>query len=602
MADSQRVPRFPKLPGKLVGVRMTLPLRRIALCHLGSVFFLLTFGAVSTPQSTSPDQRPTATGTRSLEPAQADASAQAPASSVDALTDARALYRKGDFDGALQKYQQILQSQPKSADAYVGLTRVYLKKKDVQQASDTINKALTNADAAGVHVALGEVYFRQGKIPDAEKEWLDVANAGSRDAHVYLGLARVRRASSMYKSAQAMIDKALQLDPTDPDIRFLSANKLNRHDRIKFLEEYLAGENNLDADARANIQRYLEYLRGRANGQHGTCRLASKAATTEAPMMRLMRDPNHIRGYGLQVGVNDRKSTLLLDTGASGILINRPLAEKAGVTRLSETKLGGIGDRGGEKGYIGLASSLKIGELEFRDCEVQVLDRRSVVGEDGLIGSDVFSSFLVDLDFPVEKVRLTQLPTRPEESTSTVALQTESDDSALQDEDEDTSPENSDRSEATTHKGPQDRYIAPEMRSFTKVYRFGHELLVNTYVGDENAPARLFLLDTGGFDNQITVSAAREITHVHDNPLMKVQGISGEVNKVFRAERAIIRFGHIRQYDKDLVTFDLSYISSGTGTEVSGILGFQMLRLLDIKIDYRDGLVDFDYDPTRFNH
>src|SRR5215468_950656 len=125
VADSQRVPRFPKLPGKLVGVRMTLPLRRIALCHLGSVFFLLTFGAVSTPQSTSPDQRPTATGTRSLEPAQADASAQAPASSVDALTDARALYRKGDFDGALQKYQQILQSQPKSADAYVGLTRVY---------------------------------------------------------------------------------------------------------------------------------------------------------------------------------------------------------------------------------------------------------------------------------------------------------------------------------------------------------------------------------------------------------------------------------------------------------------------------------------------
>ena len=123
-------------------------------------------------------------------------------------------------------------------------------------------------------------------------------------------------------------------------------------------------------------------------------------------------DPNHIRGYGLEVGVNDRKSQLLLDTGASGIVINRPLAEKSGVTRLSDTRLGGMGDRGGEKGYIGLAKTvktLKIGELEFRDCEVRVLDRRSVVGEDGLIGSDVFSSFLVDLDFPVERVRLTQL-------------------------------------------------------------------------------------------------------------------------------------------------------------------------------------------------
>ena len=37
-------------------------------------------------------------------------------------------------------------------------------------------------------------------------------------------------------------------------------------------------------------------------------------------------------------------------------------------------------------------------------------------------------------------------------------------------------------------------------------------------------------------------------------------------------------------------------------TEVSGVLGFQMLRLLDIKIDYRDGLVDFNYDAKRFNH
>jgi len=83
---------------------------------------------------------------------------------------------------------------------------------------------------------------------------------------------------------------------------------------------------------------------------------------------------------------------------------------------------------------------------------------------------------------------------------------------------------------------------------------------------------------------------------------MKVQGISGDVNKVYRAERAIMRFGPIRHYDKDLVTFDLTHTSDDVGTEVSGILGFQMLRLLDIKIDYRHGLVDFSYDPKRFNH
>jgi hypothetical protein len=47
---------------------------------------------------------------------------------------------------------------------------------------------------------------------------------------------------------------------------------------------------------------------------------------------------------------------------------------------------------------------------------------------------------------------------------------------------------------------------------------------------------------------------------------------------------------------------DLTKLSDGMGTEISGILGFAMLILLDIIIDYRDGLIDFSYDPKRWNH
>jgi hypothetical protein len=45
------------------------------------------------------------------------------------------------------------------------------------------------------------------------------------------------------------------------------------------------------------------------------------------------------------------------------------------------------------------------------------------------------------------------------------------------------------------------------------------------------------------------------------------------------------------------MAFDLTSISQSAGTEVSGILGFTLLHLLDLKIDYRDGLVDFEYKP-----
>ena len=51
----------------------------------------------------------------------------------------------------------------------------------------------------------------------------------------------------------------------------------------------------------------------------------------------------------------------------------------------------------------------------------------------------------------------------------------------------------------------------------------------------------------------------------------------------------------------EVVTFDLSPESRRLGTEVSGFLGFDMLRLLEIKLDYRDGLVDFEYDPKRIS-
>ena len=52
-------------------------------------------------------------------------------------------------------------------------------------------------------------------------------------------------------------------------------------------------------------------------------------------------------------------------------------------------------------------------------------EKRSIVEDDGLIGADVFSRFLVTLDLPNEKLLLSELPKRPDESESkTVSLDT----------------------------------------------------------------------------------------------------------------------------------------------------------------------------------
>jgi tetratricopeptide (TPR) repeat protein len=514
----------------------------------------------------------------------------------EAITFARA----GNFDGAIEKYQEILRSNPKNPDALAGIVRSYLKKKDVARAADEAKTALTLSDAHTVLTAVAEVYFRQGRIEDAEREWVKVINSGFPDARAYLGVARVRRALSMYMSAKKLTDKAFELDPSDPDIQRAWLATLPPAERIPYLERFLAGPNDADLEERGDTQRYLDYLKARLNLPNRGCRLVNKITATETPLVRLLIDAQHFRGYGLSVSVNGHKSDLRLDTGASGIVLNRPAAEKAGITKISETRIWGIGSKGSKHGYLAVADSIKVGELEFQNCTIEVVEGRSVAEEQGLIGADVFGSFLVDIDFPNEKFKLAELPKRPDDHAAGVALRAEDSDEP------DISGDESQAGSAPAEPKPKpkpamqfhDRYVAPEMKSYTTIFRFGHELLVPTKIGDETT-RKLFLLDSGGFNNLISLAAAREVTKVHGSDTI-VKGVSGSVDKVYRADKATLEFGRLRQQNEDLVAFDLTPISDDTGIEISGFLGFAMLRMLEVRIDYRDGLVDFNYDAKRW--
>ena len=327
-------------------------------------------------------------------------SAPAVAPSDNPLGDARALYRKGDFDGAIARYKDFQKDHPRSPDVYAGMSRVYLKQKKLEEAEQAVQQGLAQSDAPRLHVAQAEVWFRQGKIVEAETEWVKVINAGYLEARAYLGLAHVRRAVAMYKSAKKLVDKAHELDPDDPDINEAWVGTLSRSERIKYLEASLAGDNNWDADRRANIASYLQFLKERSKQNRNPCRLVSKVTSTETPLLRMLQDPQHMRGYGLSVSLNGHKSSLLLDTGAGGILVKRSMAEHAGISKIVEVKIGGIGDKGRKDAFVGIADSIKVGDLEFQNCPIAVIERGSIVGEDGLIGADVFAKFRGDLDFP----------------------------------------------------------------------------------------------------------------------------------------------------------------------------------------------------------
>jgi len=515
----------------------------------------------------------------------------------DLLRQASEAYRTGRLDAAIESYQIALRQEPKSAEAYAGLTRTYLKQQKISIAAQTAGKALQETDSPVIHTALAEVYFRQAKMVESEKEFIKGINTPHPDALAYLGLSKIYDAYSLHAHAKAMLDKAHGLDPNNPEIQRRWVRTLKRSEQIEWLKNYLSGPTNDDPKRRQGLQDFLTFLIGREKQPRSSCRLATKLASTQADLKAMLIDPTHLHGYGLSVKINGHSSQLLLDTGASGLLINSKLARKAGIEPVSTSHFLGIGDQGSMPGYVGYADSIKVGELEFKNCLVEVSDKRSILDDDGLIGADVFSHYLVTIDFPTQKLKLEELPKRPGEQEAAAALNTGEDDEDS--EVEETDSAKSDKAQTSSEKkepsghGPYDRYIAPEMQSYTKIFRFGHDLLIPTRIG--NAPPTLFLIDTGAMLNSISPEAAREVTKVHVDPDMQIRGISGSVKKVYSADKAMLQFSRYKQENQDVVSMDLSSISKNIGTEVSGILGFVTLRLMTMKIDYRDGLVDFVY-------
>ena len=74
---------------------------------------------------------------------------------------------------------------------------------------------------------------------------------------------------------------------------------------------------------------------------------------------------------------------------------------------------------------------------------------------------------------------------------------------------------------------------------------------------------------------------------------MGVKGLSGTVDKMYNADEIKLQFGQVRYFISNEATLDLGSWSNEIGTELSGVLGYIAFLQLDVRIDYRDGLVDF---------
>jgi predicted aspartyl protease len=522
--------------------------------------------------------------------------AGSPAAKVTCSIDQR---RPSEADMALRErhyadaealYGKALAAEAGSVEAMAGLVRTTL-------AEDKLPDAMamaTRLDAAHPNTpvlldALGEVRFRRGEVNEAAKAFNQALNLDVCNGVTHYDIAEFLNLSGMYASAQRRLDLAHTLAPDNLQIgrrwRVTHAVPPTAAERLASLKDRLQNPA-LTQDEKDAIQAAIQ---GIESHEKRGCELVSPAAEVKLPIVPISRDdsiaPEALYAAGLDVLFNGKRKRLEIDTGASGLLLSRSAAKSAGLVRELEIKMGGIGDQGAAKAFTTHVDDIRIGSMEIKNCMVQVLEQGSSLGVDGLIGPDMFRNYLVTLDIPGREVRIGHLPKRPGDDAETA-----------------TSLNTSDREEApmSIADRARDRYIPPEMKDWTPVYRAGHFLIFPTVIG--NAPVKLFMMDTGAARGMITPAAAREVTHVSGGSDMRVTGLNGEVKNVLAADKVSITFAGVRQITDAMTSYDSTLLDHSAGVEISGLIGFPTLRELVISIDYRDNLVHVVYDPKKGYH
>jgi len=491
------------------------------------------------------------------------------------LEEAEQLCHMGKCNEAIEQYSAIIKSGTDTAAAYAGLARAYLKVRKASDAYLSAQKAVERDSSLGTaHSALGEVYFRQGKLHEAQTEFLNALKLGPVDAQTYLDLARFYRATYDFKKAKVAIDKAYSLDPTDPDIGSAWVETRPLSEQAKALEDNIASQSKYYGRAeKARFKQRLTLMKDEIEHPERTCGVVSWPGSTEIPLTPIGEDFT-----GLDASVNGVRTRLVLSTVSSGIVINGQIAEQAGVQPITRADMDALGEQNPPEAYTGFARSLKLADLEFQNCYVTVVERaspRSFYDQfEGLIAAGFFSAYLVDIDIPNAKLTLQSLPSRP---ASEAAASTATDSS---------------QGDAQNF---HDRYTAPEMARWTEMYHFSNAILIPAQVN--GSPPALFEVATSSKYNVLEPEFARERASLrHDLRSAHLEGINGRVSSE-SSGKVKLALGDLHFKAIKVISFDDTSPSDRAETEIAGYLGFDLLRNLHFTIDYRDGLIDFMFAP-----
>jgi hypothetical protein len=468
-----------------------------------------------------------------------------PAVAEHTATPADTAYSEGRYGAAEDLYEQALAKAPQDVEMSAALVHTLLHEDKVAQASTLANTILAaNPRSAPLLTALAEVQLRQGE-PWLALQTIDQAGAAdSCYARIHLIRSRALRIDSMYASERKELEIAYDIDPADPDIQHEWSRVDSPAQEIEGTDKALATQKDIDAETQKKAEATVHAMMPLLFENSQTCQVVPDAPSATLPLQATYADPKHIDGYRLEADFPQGKAKLIVDTAASGLFISKALADLNGFKQGPDDPPG--------TAHI---DSFRVGPLEFRNCLVGVTDGPIAGKSDGFIGTDIFASWLITLNYRNAKLILAPLP-----------------------------PQAGDL--------PGDRTVPPELAGFTPVYHRRQYLLVPLTFG--NKSRKLFILATGMRFSAMTSPVAHSLSKMTVNFTNTEQTANGGKAQFYR-EVFDMQLGSLPElHQGHILELDPTVIDRNAGFEIAGMLGLDVLQPLTLHLDYRDGLVKFE--------
>jgi tetratricopeptide (TPR) repeat protein len=131
---------------------------------------------------------------------------------------AKAYLQDGNTEAAIKTYQEAIKSYPTRDAFHISLGDIYYKQGQLSEAEAEYKVAINiDSESTDSRYGLGQVYLNSERVSEAEAQFKKVVSLSPRSSIGYYGLGQTYRKMGNYSDALTQLDKAVSLDRSFDD-------------------------------------------------------------------------------------------------------------------------------------------------------------------------------------------------------------------------------------------------------------------------------------------------------------------------------------------------------------------------------------------------